>query len=140
MQVRVTLSFPVLTVALFASSPAPAAEFEEFSCQALSKDKSVAPGEIFGVASLGGSESLVVPLPSDKTKEVVMCIRSLLAASPNDGKVVDAGFSLFVGTPDGRIAALVGQRPEMTMVEVQGEFTESELKLLDKTLKAINGT
>jgi hypothetical protein len=140
MHVRITLLFPALTIALFAVSTVRAAEFREFSCQALPKDKAAEPGAIFSVASLGQAELLAVPLPSDNAKEMVMCVRSLLAASANDAKVIDAGFSLFIGTPDGRIATLVGGRPSMTMVAVQGEFTKSEIKLLTKTLKVINGS
>jgi hypothetical protein len=118
----------------------------EYQCRVLTAVKSKTADEdtlVFKVLTLGASEQLRFPGGADPKTNSILCIRSLLVPSLNDAKVLQAGYTLFIGAPgagsdDARMATFAGSKPNVVFLVVEGTATRSEARITERVLKAIN--
>jgi len=97
------------------------------------------------VLELAETDQLHLPPGADPSKHFMACARSFLVPSPNDAKVLTAGFKLFIGAPgkstgEDRIATFFGNKPNIVFVVITGEATPAEIRRTKAVMMAINGT
>jgi hypothetical protein len=120
----------------------------EYSCGVSGPGSPTTPdGEVpkVKVWELAESDQLQLPPGADSSKHTVACARSLLVPSPNDVKVLNAGFKLFIGargksSGEDRIATFFGKKPNLVFVVITGEATPAEIRRTNAVMKAMNAT
>ena len=142
------MKFFILAIAITLGVQAPLAvsgELVEYFCGVLPKaraEQANAPDLQIRVAPLASDEPVQFPQGVSAATHMVTCARSALVPTPNDAKVLSAGYDLYVGSEgegeEPRMALYRGSAPGIVFLILTGKQTKAERRTTEAVLKKIN--
>ena len=129
---------------LLVGEPSIAKDLTEYECAVLPKGGGKPAGQppTISIATLSASDPVRFPPGATPATHMVTCARSLLVPTVNDAKVLNAGYTLSVGSSgkgdEARLAFYVGKIPNVVFAVANGKQTKAEERTTAQVLKEIN--